>query len=403
MTVIGRPMRISTATDVVFRRLKALLLVLGALWAILIPGVAAANMAQPWSPGDPVGEPSGALWQIEVLHEQLRLDLRPFEARQPAIVEATYRVRNSAGPAAVDLVFVAPGLTSGSVALDGRVLPAQPVERLVLPDEWSAPNATPGFDGRDMLYEVRTSAGAAAGLAFQAVIPPGEHEVRVQYSVRPGENHWSVYRAYQLGYVLAPARSWGGFGTLDLEVHVPSGWEVASTLPLQRTGDVLAARFQGIPADTLGLTVRHPVPANGDIEAGEWMPLAGFYLAGIVAIGAGVAAGRFIGKRSSARLRHVAIALATLLGVVVAAVVLPMIAYLAWIDALDLVESQRSPGWNYSGGSWPLLLGVVGSVSYPVICLATLVISRWRARRWQGQLDHPARQALQESHANAAA
>jgi len=48
----------------------------------------------------------------------------------------------------------------------------------------------------------------------------------------------AVYRTsqlmpvWQLGYVLAPAREWGGFGRLDVRVELPRGWEAAATLLL---------------------------------------------------------------------------------------------------------------------------------------------------------------------------
>jgi hypothetical protein len=67
---------------------------------------------------------------------------------------------------------------------------------------------------------------------------------------------------WQLAFVLSPARQWKGFGDLDVSVRVPSGWEVAVRPGLSRQGDVLSGHFNGIPADSIGVTTRMPLPPD---------------------------------------------------------------------------------------------------------------------------------------------
>jgi hypothetical protein len=66
----------------------------------------------------------------------------------------------------------------------------------------------------------------------------------------------TVYR--QFAYVLAPARTWAGFGGLDVVVHLPEGWHAACTPPLRRQGDTLTGSFSDLPADALALTLQAP-------------------------------------------------------------------------------------------------------------------------------------------------
>ena len=54
---------------------------------------------------------------------------------------------------------------------------------------------------------------------------------------------------WQFAYVLAPARAWGGFGGLDVEVLLPHGWRAAYTPDLLRNGDMLRRNFDVVPAD----------------------------------------------------------------------------------------------------------------------------------------------------------
>lgn len=215
---------------------------------------AQANVGKWWSEGARTTEPGG-LREVVIAHETLRFDLRTVGR---ARVSATYALDNRGlAPVSAPLVFVAgTAMRDVDIAFDrarlyGRTL-ASDVE---LPAAWRAPVATPSIDGEESIgYE----ADQADAVAFDLVIPPGKHELVVEYSaaVASRKRRESPTIVYQLGYVLAPARDWGGFGTLDVTVEVPAGWRVATSPRLARDGDTLRGRFPLLPGDTIGISLR---------------------------------------------------------------------------------------------------------------------------------------------------
>jgi hypothetical protein len=86
---------------------------------------------------------------------------------------------------------------------------------------------------------------------------------------------------WQLGYVLAPARDWGGFGGMEVRVEVPRGWRVQTEPALRPEGGALVGRWNGLPADAISISAQKPAP-----PAGPWYLLWGVLtLVGLVAIG----------------------------------------------------------------------------------------------------------------------
>ncbi|MBL8794004.1 MAG: hypothetical protein JNM56_08865, partial [Planctomycetia bacterium] len=228
-----------------------------ALW-LSLPAFAPANTAAPWRSGQSVGEPGG-LQSVRIDRETLTLDLRGFKHAGPAKIEATYHLYNTGDTLTTDLVFVVGSLLGegdgAGVWLDDQPVPHERDAKPALPPSWQPPKQTPALPGgRPMHYSASGSA-----LAFKVSLPPGAHQLRVKYLARP-----SAYSAgsptlyWQLGYVLAPARDWAGFGKLDVKVTLPEGWSAACEPPLDRQGDELTGSFQGVPADALALTVQAP-------------------------------------------------------------------------------------------------------------------------------------------------
>ncbi len=279
-------------------RYSSLFLTLLAL-LVLPAGTARANMANPVHPGDPVGEPSGELAHLYIERETLTLDLRALTQGEKgaAIVEATYRVRNAGARRAINLVFVANALAPdkktssavGGVWLDGKPVPFSQRNPDQLPGDWEAPPTTPPLDGSKALDYETESVGT---LGFRLTLAPGPHTIRVRYAAVPttysGDSP-TVYR--QLGYVLAPARRWAGFGGLDVAVQVPPGWRAASSPALARRGDMLSGSFDTLPADALALTVQAPPPFAPPY--GLLVCIGGL----LVCIGLGALAGRGLGRR----------------------------------------------------------------------------------------------------------
>jgi hypothetical protein len=240
------------------------------LLLLSIPRAAAwANMAAPPEPytvraGSTLGEPAGGLREVVIEHETLRLDLRPLAKGKPVLVDAAYRVRNDGPARTVDLLFVANGLARGatSVTVDGRPVASTPGTAGALPPGWRAPAYTPAFDsaGATLPYAPR----GEGTLSFRVQLPAGRHEIRVRY---PAEaTAYSVNEltpVWQLGYVLAPAREWGGFGGMEVRVEAPRGWRILSEPALRREGNALVGAWNRVPADALAISAQKPEPASG--------------------------------------------------------------------------------------------------------------------------------------------
>ncbi|HEX6746278.1 MAG TPA: hypothetical protein VF092_03105 [Longimicrobium sp.] len=242
-------------------------------------GTARGNMAAPPEPrtvkhGSQLGEPAGGLRDVFIERETLHIDVRPLARGKPATIEAVYLVRNDGPARTLDLLFVANGLAAGTsaVAVDGKSVPSQPGAAGPLPASWQPPASTPdpaSDSAATLPYEPR-SRGA---LAFRVTLPAGRHEIRVRYPAEASAySRNDLTPIWQLGYVLAPARDWAGFGTLDVRVDYPRGWTAKSSLPLRRDDGALTGTFRGVPADALALAVQKPEPATG-FWYGVWMAL----------------------------------------------------------------------------------------------------------------------------------
>jgi hypothetical protein len=111
-------------------------------------------------------------------------------------------------------------------------------------------------------------------------LPSGASKLSARYHARASGvdegNH--PLATWQIPYVLAPARNWGSFGDLDVTVRIPAGWDSASTLPLNRDGEVLQGTFAGVPADSFVVATRAPLPRGYAwalwVEKAEWILLA---------------------------------------------------------------------------------------------------------------------------------
>ena len=326
--------------------------------ALLAPAPVVANAGRDWREGDPAGEPLGAVGRLAVEHELLTLDLRPLAGGEPARVAASYRLRNDGPAAEVELVFVSPGVTAGTVTLDGAALPSTPLERPTLPPAWQVPVELPGVDGGTVRFEA--DAARVGALAFRAELAPGTHVLTVACTVRPGEHHGRVSpnRDYLLAYLLAPARDWGSFGELRLLVELPAGWAHAASLPLTRIGDRLVGDFAGLPADFFGLTVRPPGEVDWPTTAAPWL---GATLGAVL----GWLGGLWWGRRSARRGERTGKRWLKAVGLsYLAAVFVPAATLAAAVGGSALVdETHRSTGWGTAYLYESILAGLVGLVA----------------------------------------
>lgn len=234
--------------------------VCAALVAAACTSAASANFGPPWIGGRVVAEPDG-MKGVRVLHEALVLDLRPVAGGEFAHVEATYRFRNDGPARQLELLFAtgANEIAGFAVVLDGTPVPSAPRDVGELPKSWQPPPYTPTVDGYVLEYDQKLGGKDLKTIGFTLAVSPGEHTARVTYRAPATKNLLGYPIAYQqFAYVLAPARSWDGFGKLAVTVHVPEGWTAASEPALTREGDTLRGNFDGIPADAIALTLKAP-------------------------------------------------------------------------------------------------------------------------------------------------
>jgi len=209
-------------------------------------GVAHANMGKPWSGGSYPGEATG-ISGIKITHEELVIDMRPLAGSKdlPCSVSATYHLDNPGEATSVDVVFVSgtPN-TDFKATLDGRPIATGPYHG-TLPRAWEPPKSS--------IYDLRHASSTELSLD----IPSGRHDVVITYKADASIYHRgdpTIHR--EVTYVLAPAKTWGGFGGLDVTVLLAPGWSAKSTPELQRAGDALKGSFPNIPADTLEISAR---------------------------------------------------------------------------------------------------------------------------------------------------
>lgn len=219
--------------------------------ALLLATVSAeANMGNPRSGGSLLGEATG-LSTITITREELSIDLRPLADHGLALVNATYHVDNPGEAKQIDVVFV-----SGDRPVDfSAVLDGKPLLVTSLPAHVELPESWRGRGDQG---------NRSVPLGVRLEIPAGRHDVVVTY--KADASHYRGHKPmveHELAYILAPARTWGGFGGLDITVHVPAGWDIDITPPLKRTGDRLTGTFSSIPADAVDISVHAPEGHHG--------------------------------------------------------------------------------------------------------------------------------------------
>lgn len=337
--------------------------------AVLVAALpaASANVGAPSSGGQLAGEPAGVR-DVAILREELVIDLRPLAADGRVAVAATYHLDNPNAEQVLDLVFASGSGEPGGfrVTLDGRPVPATPRADVAMPDSWRAPASTPlpGGDG-ELEYELRDP---GAPLGFQLTLTPGRHALSVSYSAAAVRHHHhepAVLR--QFAYVLAPARTWAGFGGLDVTVRLPPGWVAGVSPPLARDRDTLHAVFAAVPADAIALTVRAPTGGFALVRVAALVLFALATLGGGAAVFAGSAARQ---RRRSAAGTPPSFLAALVTGGAWAAVFLATGLFAVFGPDLALADGQADH--RGYGQAFAAVLVVLGS-------LPVLVIGVWGA------------------------
>ncbi|HVS06602.1 MAG TPA: hypothetical protein VHK65_10620 [Candidatus Dormibacteraeota bacterium] len=246
------------------RRSLGALAVAAVIAAACWPLAALADAASPWTPGDAIGEPTGAVAHVAITHEDLSFDLRRLADASPAQVHMTYFLRNDAASSSAELVFLADhAMTNGSaftVTFDDAPVAASATTLTQLPDAWKPPTTTPALDGASSI-PYATTPGTA--FRFTVMITPGPHRLSVAYAVQPGRMAApETTTIWQLAYILAPARQWASFGDLSVQTQLPAGWRARAIPALDRSHDTLAGHFVGVPANSMVISASFPVDAH---------------------------------------------------------------------------------------------------------------------------------------------
>ncbi len=276
-------------------------------WSLLVGSPALANMAAPWTDGDSPGEPHG-LAGIRVENEKLVLDIARMAGRRVPVT-AVYSLDNPGPEFMGDLVFVAPFMASLAATLDRTPLDVTIEEDVPVPPGFAPPSHSPPLPPWDLPEGVpinypstlEREEGPTCDIArFQVRIPPGKHELAIGYTMTPPTHEaGGIYKAYQLPYVLSPARTWASFGKLEVVVLLPPGWEAASWPALERVPEGLSGTFDGLPGDTLAVTAR-PVLAAWRECIRSSTPLMGIALALLLSTLLGLKRGRISAERGGA-------------------------------------------------------------------------------------------------------
>ena len=185
--------------------------------------------------------------------------MRPVADHGLAEVEAIYRLDNRGSTKTLDLLFASgsSGTSNFRVWLDDVPIASQPATGARIPASWEPPGHTPSLPNTGQSFELQYHPGPAIPEAFTVTIPPGEHSLKVQYGAELVVNRYGTPTLlHQFAYVLAPARSWSGFGGLDVTIRVPDGWRAVSSPKLEREGDTLKGSFHDVPADALTMTLQ---------------------------------------------------------------------------------------------------------------------------------------------------
>jgi hypothetical protein len=249
-----------------FLRPSAAALVLIFLFA---PASAIANVRPRKADNTPAVVELKGIKEVIIVRETLAVDLRPLVRGEAAHVEVVYHLNNQGPKRKFDLIFI-----SGAAQLDGVIKdgPTLPISDFHV---W-----------RDDALVASMSAPSVPDPAFSVVLHPGLQTLKIKYRARMrrevNEGEFVARVFWKFVYVLAPAREWGDFGSLEVTVQVPQGWHAEGDPALTRKGDVLEGHFVGIPADELVYHVHAPEGwVFHALTHGSWPLIGAVLLAGV--------------------------------------------------------------------------------------------------------------------------
>lgn len=382
------------------RRVLAPIALITAALIAAAPRPAAANAGVPSYGGVPVGE-VGGLDGVRIVSETLAIDLRGVDGEAGGsgeglnmgdgsgwsiplgaspVVTASYRLANDGAARDVTLLFAhgAERVQDFRVAIDGRTLAAERASAS-LPEGWQAPSYTPGPDGPSSFLYNDESAGETVRprpSSFRAPLPAGPSTLTVTYRADAGVYLAAPLIVRQFAYILAPARTWDGFGTLDVVVDVPAGWLAWSAPALERRGDRLVGRFEGVPADALALSVQ-PAQSAARVAA-RWLSLA---LLALAVLAGGPLCWRLGRRRRRRWPRRLAV------GALGGAIWAGAIGLAGWL-AVEMPDAV-TPAAYIAHYGYGLVMAVIGIAGLACVALPLGLASTWLGDRMAPASDAP--------------
>ena len=181
--------------------------------------------------GDLVGELVSPLAEAHVVHEDLRIDMRPLAADAPAHIIARYTLRND-GPARLAEFFFAAREIRKARARHGGLTLSTRAARRALPGRWESTGAV-----------AQPNAELVQGIAFDVLLAPGIQTVELDYLAKPDIYALDIVETAAIDYVASPAGQWASFGSLSLHLLLPAGWHMLDLpVALKASGD---AEYRG--------------------------------------------------------------------------------------------------------------------------------------------------------------
>lgn len=325
-----------------------------------------ANMANPMRFGDRMGEPSGELRKLHIKKELLTLDLRPAATSEPASIEAKYFIVNDSSERTVELVFVGVNIERGNydVRFDGTPVQTFVVSDSSLPEEWRVPDSLLAFSQSDR--KIAKEANQALNvLRFSITISQGEHTISVRYraALRYHVARLPV-KTWYADYILAPAKQWASFGSLETNVYLPEGWEAESTPGMIRNGDTLTGVWDIIPNNVMTVTLHAPITfALGFADTG--IPILVLLLCAVFLVRTGIK----LGKKYTAGTMTI---LGALFRACAVTVLIPIVLFIVMGFIRSWLLSSFAGGQAASGYDYGILFGL--AVMMPLIILASLIL-----------------------------
>lgn len=204
---------------------------------------------------------------IRIMNENLTVRMVDENGNPPpyyygfAQVTAEYTLQNTTDKSvSLSLMYLSPNTKEFNAMLNNEPLVTKvgSIDPKDLPADWKVPNQV--LDPLDGEYELRADIGYGSLTPYTFDITVGAkqeatlHMEATQLLGFDAARHMNVIRHF--AYLLAPAKNWAGFGTLNITVVVANNQIFTSNPPLtEQSRDAhtitYTGSFNGIPADAL--------------------------------------------------------------------------------------------------------------------------------------------------------